>query len=91
MKNYSTIELTKEIYSRGFEVIDPKEIATQGGFTIDDAIDAISDLNRNTLQMDNELSHEVLMEILNDTLASAEVQKFVYNKLKDNIQTYLEA
>jgi hypothetical protein len=91
MKNYSTIELTKEIYSRGLEVIDPKEIATQGGFTIDDAIDAISDLNRNTLQMDNELSHEVLMEILNDTLASAEVQKFIYNKLKDNIQAYLEA
>ena len=91
MKNLKDLELKKELWARGYEVYEPELFAVETLWTLDDAIDAIADLNRNTLQMDNKLSHEVLMQILNDTLNSEPVQKFIYNKLKDNIQEYLES
>lgn len=91
MENFSTKDLAKELYSRGQYVFDPKEIACETFWSIDDAIDALIDLNRNTMQLDTQLPHEVLMEILHDTLVSDVVQKFIYNKLKDNIQEYIEA
>jgi hypothetical protein len=92
MKNYSTIELKKEMYSRGIECFDPKEWALQETmWCLDDAIDALADLNRNKFQMDNELPHEVLLKILNDTLASTEMRDYIYSKIKENIKDYIEA
>lgn len=92
MKNYSTRELTKEMYSRGMECFDPKEYALQETmWCLDDAIDALADLNRNKFQMDNELPHEVLLKILNETLASTEMRDYIYNKVRENIKDYIEA
>lgn len=92
MKNYSTRELIKEMYLRGMECFDPKEYALQETmWCLDDAIDALADLNRNKFQMDNELPHEVLLKILNETLASTEMRDYIYNKVRENIKDYIEA
>lgn len=59
-------------------------------WTIDDAIEALADLNRNEFQMDYQVEDEILIGILNDTLASSYVKTMIYETLKENIGEYLE-
>ena len=92
MKNYSTKELEKELESRGYECFDRSQYAVQETmWNLDDAIDALADLNRNKFQMDNEIDHSILLDILNKTLASTEMRDYIYSKIKENIKDYIEA
>lgn len=89
MKNYSTRELTKELYSRGYEVLDPKEYAvTECIWAIDEAIEIHEHL-RESYEEEFELPREKLMEILNDVLASKRVNDFVISILTQEIKKQL--
>ena len=92
MKNYSTKELEKELESRGYECFDRSQFAIQETmWNLDDAIDALADLNRNKFQMDYEISHDILLNILNETLASTEMRDYIYSKIKESVKDYIEA
>jgi hypothetical protein len=57
-------------------------------WTLDDAMDALSKINRAN-RTDLRLSKNELMQILNDTISSDYVMKMVTAKLEDNIHDYL--
>ncbi len=83
MKNYSDIELKKELYSRGYEVFD-KDYATEYMWTIDDAIDAYNEIKEKYFTHD-ELTKDKLMEILNGTISSSYIMELISERLHKNI------
>lgn len=85
MKNRTESELINELKTRGYEVFSPKEYAVDEClWTIDDAIDAQSEVKKYNFTED-ELTHEQLMSILNNTLSSFELTQFINEILKRNI------
>jgi hypothetical protein len=83
MKNYTDIELKKELYSRGYEVFD-KDYATEYMWTIDDAIDAYNEIKERHFTHD-ELTKDKLMEILNGTISSSYIMELISERLHKNI------
>jgi hypothetical protein len=83
MKNYTDIELKKELYSRGYEVFD-KDYAIEYMWTIDDAIDAYNEVKEKYFTND-ELTREKLMEILNSTISSGYITELISERLQQNI------
>jgi hypothetical protein len=57
-------------------------------WTVDDAMDALSEINRAN-RTDLQLTKKELLQILNDTISSNCVTKMIMAKLEDNIQDYL--
>jgi histidinol phosphatase-like PHP family hydrolase len=83
MKNYTDLELKKELMSRGYEVFN-KDYATEYLWTLDDAIDSYHEVKNANFTRD-ELSHEQLMGILNETISSAHVMQMISEELQRNI------
>lgn len=83
MRNYTDLELKKELMSRGYEVFN-KDYATEYLWTLDDAIDSYHDVKSVNFTED-ELTHEQLMGILNDTISSAHVMQMISEELQKNI------
>jgi hypothetical protein len=83
MKNYTDIELKRELYSRGYEVFD-KDYAIEYMWTIDDAIDAYNEIKEKYFTHD-ELTRDKLMEILNSTISSSYVTELISERLQKNI------
>jgi hypothetical protein len=83
MKNYTDIELKKELYSRGYEVFD-KDYATEYMWTVDDAIDAYNEVKKRNFTHD-ELTKDKLMEILNGTISSSYIMELISERLHKNI------
>lgn len=83
MKNYTDLELKKELWARGYEVYD-KDYATEYMWTVDDAIDAYNEVKERDFTHD-ELTKDKLMEILNSTISSPYIMELVSEKLHQNI------
>ena len=83
MRNYTDLELKKELMSRGYEVFN-KDYATEYLWTLDDAIDSYHEV-KTTNFTEDELTHEQLMGILNDTISSAHVMQMISEELQKNI------
>jgi len=83
MKNYTDLELKKELYSRGYEVFD-KDYATEYMWTVDDAIDAYNEIKERNFTHD-ELTKDKLMEILNSTISSPYIMELISERLHQNI------
>lgn len=89
MKNYTDLELKKELWARGYEVLDPKEYAVDEClWTIDDAIDAYNEVKERNFTHD-ELTKDKLMEILNSTISSPYIMELISEKLHQNIYEHL--
>lgn len=84
LKDYTTLELTRELWSRGYDVYSPKEYATETMWLLDDAIDTYNGI-KSIYFTEHELTHEQLMQILNDTISSLPVLEKVSEKLYENI------
>ena len=84
MKNYTDSELRKELISRGYEIFDPKEIAMDSLWTLDDAIDTYNQVKKD-YHTHNELTHSELMGILNEMISSAHVMQMISEELYRNI------
>jgi hypothetical protein len=83
MKQYTDLELKKELISRGYEVFD-KSYATEYLWTLDDAIDSYHEIKEKHFTHD-ELTHDKLMEILNGTISSSYIMETIGEKLYQNI------
>jgi hypothetical protein len=84
LKDYTTLELTRELWSRSYDVYNPKEYATDTMWLLDDAIDTYNGI-KSIYFTEYELTHEQLMKILNDTISSLPVLEKVSEKLYENI------
>ena len=84
IKNYTDLELKKELWARGYEVYNPKEFAIDSLWTLDDAIDTYHQV-KNDYYTEQELSHEQLMGILNEMISSAHVTQMISEELYRNI------
>lgn len=84
MKNYTDIELKKELYSRGYEVFDPKLFAVEYIWTVDDAIDAYNEVKAINFT-EYQLSHKQLLGILNETISSPHILQMIQEELYKNI------
>ena len=87
MHNYTDLELKKELRSRGYEVFN-KDYATEYLWTLDDAIDSYDGI-REAYKIQDELTHEQLMRILNDTITSSIVMSTISELLYENIRQHL--
>jgi hypothetical protein len=87
MHNYTDLELKKELRSRGYEVFN-KDYATEYLWTLDDAIDSYDGI-RESYKIQDELTHEQLMRILNDTITSSVVMSTISELLYENIRQHL--
>lgn len=83
MKNYTDLELKKELTDRGDAVFN-KDYATNYLWTLDDAIDSYRDIKGKYFTND-ELTHEQLMGILNSTLSSGYITQMISEELERNI------
>ena len=83
LKNYTDSELTNELRARGYEVFN-KDYATDYLWTLDDAIDAYH-VVKNRHFTEDELTHEQLMGIVNETISSAHVTEMINEELERNI------
>jgi hypothetical protein len=84
MKNYTDLELKKELWSRGYEVYNPALFALEYIWTLDDAIDAYRDV-KNINFTEDELNHKQLIGILNETISSAHIMQMISEELQKNI------
>ena len=84
MKNYTDLELKKELWARGYEVFEPKEFAVETLWTLDDAMDTLANINRQN-NTEHHLPKEKLMQILNETLNSSYVIELIAQSLEQNI------
>jgi uncharacterized protein YjgD (DUF1641 family) len=89
MHNYTDKELIKELLSRGYETFNPKEYAIEENmWTLDDAIDTYNHI-RKVYNVEDYLTHEQLMRILNDTLSSEVVMSTISELLYEKIYEHL--
>lgn len=89
MKQYTDLELKKELWARGYEVFDPKEVAvTECLWTIDEAIDVHNHI-RKVYNVEDYLTKEQLMKILNDVVSSNVVNGTISELLYETIRQHL--
>jgi hypothetical protein len=88
LKEFSTTELTRELWARGYDVYHSKEYATDTMWLLDDAIDTYSGI-KSIYFTENELTHEQLMQILNEAISSSVVMsaisELLYEKIYQNL------
>jgi len=89
MKNYTDKELIQELRSRGYETFNPKEFAIEENmWTLDEAIDVHNHI-RKVYKVEDYLTHEQLMRILNDTLSSdvvtSKISELLYQKIYEHL------
>jgi hypothetical protein len=89
VNNYTDKELIQELRSRGYETFNPKEFAIEENmWTLDEAIDVHSHI-RKVYNVEDYLTHEQLMRILNDTLSSDVVKSTISELLYEKIYQHL--
>lgn len=89
MHNYTDKELIQELRSRGYDTFNPKEYAIEENlWTIDDAIDTYNHI-RKVYNVEDYLTHEQLMRILNDTISSPAVMGTISELLYQKIYEHL--
>ena len=89
MKNYTDKELIQELRSRGYETFNPKEYALEENlWTLDDAIDTYNHI-RKVYNVEDYLTHEQLMRILNDIISSDVVMSTISELLYQKIYEHL--
>lgn len=89
MHNYTDKELIQELLSRGYETFNPKEYAIEENlWTLDDAIDTYNHI-RKVYNVEDYLTHDQLMRILNDTISSDVVMSTISELLYEKIYEHL--
>lgn len=86
---FSDQDLIKELRIRGYETFNPKEFAIEENmWTLDEAIDVHNHI-RKVYKVEDYLTHEQLMRILNDTLSSDVVKSTISELLYEKIYEHL--
>lgn len=68
---------------------DPEIFAVEYLWTLDDAMDALANINRAN-RSEFQLTKKELMRILNDTLSSDYVMEIIMERLEENVNAYLD-
>jgi hypothetical protein len=74
---------------KNLNTFDPEIFAVEYLWTLDDAMDALANINRAN-RSEFELTKKELMRILNDTLSSDYVMEMIMERLEENVHAYLD-